>query len=126
LNAGPAFAQGAAPQYKPEQGASLRVLRWTPFVKGDEDSWLANTKKFTEATGVQVRIDKESWEDIRPKAAVAANVGSGPDIIWVWFDDAQQYPDKLLDVTDLANSLSAQYGGWYEGVEGYAKRDGRF
>ena len=26
----------------------------------------------------QVKIDKESWEDIRPKAAVAANVGSGP------------------------------------------------
>ena len=26
-------------------------------------------------TGVEVRVDKESWEDIRPKAAVAANVG---------------------------------------------------
>ncbi len=44
LGAGPAFAQGAAPQFKPEQGATLRVLRWTPFVKGDEDAWLANTK----------------------------------------------------------------------------------
>ena len=40
------------------------------------------------ATGVEVRVDKESWEDIRPKAAVAANVGSGPDIMLVWFDDA--------------------------------------
>ena len=68
-------------------GASLRVLRWSPFVKGDEEQWLANTKKFTEATGVEVRVDKESWEDIRPKAAVAANVGSGPDIMLVWFDD---------------------------------------
>ncbi|CAH1648757.1 ABC transporter substrate-binding protein [Chelatococcus asaccharovorans] len=119
-----AFAQ--SPTYEPEKGASLRVLRWSPFVKGEEDAWLANTKKFTEATGVEVRIDKESWEDIRPKAAVAANVGSGPDIIWVWFDDAQQYPDKLLDVTDFATALGAKYGGWYEGLEGYAKRDGRF
>jgi len=124
LMSGPALAQ--APKYVPEKGASLRVLRWAPFVKGEEDAWLANTKKFTEATGVEVRIDKESWEDIRPKAAVAANVGSGPDIIWVWFDDAHQYPDKLLDVTELADSLGKQYGGWYEGVEGYAKRDGRF
>ncbi|MGO6905510.1 twin-arginine translocation signal domain-containing protein, partial [Rhizobium ruizarguesonis] len=74
----PTFAQ-AEPTYTPESGASLRLLRWTPFVKGDEEAWLANTKKFTDATGVQVRIDKESWEDIRPKAAVAANVGSGPD-----------------------------------------------
>lgn len=100
LGSGPARAQSAL-KFTPEPGASLRVLRWSPFVKGDEDSWLANTKKFTELTGVEVRIDKESWEDIRPKAAVAANVGSGPDIMWVWFDDAHQYPDKLLDVTDL-------------------------
>ena len=34
--------------YTPEAGASLRLLRWSPFVKGDEDAWLANTKKFTE------------------------------------------------------------------------------
>jgi multiple sugar transport system substrate-binding protein len=122
---GAAFAQ-AEPNYKPEEGASLRVLRWSPFVKAEEESWLANTKKFTEATGVQVKIDKESWEDIRPKAAVAANVGSGPDIFWVWFDDAHQYPDKLMDVTELATYLGGKYGGWYPGGEGYAKRDNKF
>src|SRR5215213_8996838 len=122
----PAFAQGAAPSYKPEAGATLRMLRWTPFVKGDEDAWLANTKKFSEMTGVDVRIDKESWEDIRPKAAVAANVGSGPDIMWVWFDDPHQYPDKLLDVTELADYLGNKYGGWYDGPKSYAVRDGKF
>lgn len=120
-----AFAQ-AEPQFKPEPGASLRVLRWAPFVKGDEDAWIANTKKFTEKFGVEVKIDKESWEDIRPKAAVAANVGSGPDVMFVWFDDPQQYPEKLLDVTPLANYLGGKYGGWYPGLEGYAKRDGKY
>ena len=118
----PAAAQEA---FTPEKGASLRVLRWSPFVKGDEDAWIANTKKFTETTGVEVRIDKESWEDIRPKAAVAANVGSGPDIMFVWFDDPFQYPDKLLDVTDLAASLGKKYGGWYEGPASYSTKDGR-
>ena len=49
-----AQAQDAA--FKPEDGASLRLLRWSPFVKGDEDQWLANTKKFTEATGVENRM----------------------------------------------------------------------
>lgn len=121
----PAHAQ-AAPQFKPEDGATLRLLRWSPFVQGDEDQWLANTKRFTEATGVQVRVDKESWEDIRPKAAVAANVGSGPDLMLVWFDDPQQYPDKLLDVSDLADYLGGKYGGWHEGPKSYATRDGKF
>ena len=75
----PAFAQDAL-TFTPETGATLRLLRWSPFVQGDEDAWLANTKRFTDATGVQVRVDKESWEDIRPKAAVAANVNAIPEL----------------------------------------------
>jgi multiple sugar transport system substrate-binding protein len=120
----PARAQDLS--FKPEEGASLRLLRWSPFVKGDEDAWLANTKKFSEAAGVQVRVDKESWEDIRPKAAVAANVGSGPDLMFVWFDDPHQYPDKLLDVSDLGEYLGNKYGGWYDGPKSYATREGKF
>ncbi|HTP46670.1 MAG TPA: twin-arginine translocation signal domain-containing protein, partial [Casimicrobiaceae bacterium] len=75
--------EAAAQQFKvtPEKGAKLRVLRWKRFVQGDEDMWAENTKKFTKATGIEVRVDAEGWEDVRPKAAVAANIGSGPDII---------------------------------------------
>ena len=108
------LAQAQALTYKPEKGAKLRVLRWKRFVAGDEDAFMANIKKFTEKTGVEVRVDNEGWEDVRPKAAVAANVGSGPDIIIGWFDDPHQYPDKLVDVTDVANYLGGKYGGWYD------------
>ncbi len=111
---------------EPEKGASLRMTRWSPFIGAEEKQWLDNTKRFTAATGIEVRIDKESWEDIRPKAAVAANVGSGPDLMWVWFDDPQQYPDKLLDVTDLANELGVKHGGWYDGPKSYASSNNRF
>ncbi|HET7413755.1 MAG TPA: extracellular solute-binding protein, partial [Pararhizobium sp.] len=125
IGAGPARAAEEM-KITPEEGASLRVTRWAPFVDGDEKQWLANTQQFTKDTGIDVRIDKESWEDIRPKAAVAASVGSGPDIMWVWFDDPQQYPDKLLDLTDLADYLGNKYGGWYDGPKAYATHDGKF
>ncbi len=118
-----AFAQG---KWVPEKGAKLRVLRWKRFVAGDEDMWMTNTKKFTAKTGVEVRVDNEGWEDVRPKAAVAANVGSGPDIILSTFDDPNLYPDKLLDVTDLANYLGGKYGGWYEVCEKYLKRGNKW
>jgi len=108
-----------------EKGAKLRVLRWKRFVQGDEDTYMANAKKFSEKFGVEVRVDHESWEDVRPKAAVAANVGSGPDIILSTNDDANLYPDKLLDVTDLANYLGKKYGGWYPVCEQYLKPDGK-
>ncbi len=121
----PSFAQDM-PTYTPEDGASLRLLRWVPFVTGEEEAWNANTKAFTEATGVEVQIDQESWEDVRPKAAVAANVGSGPDLVMSWFDDPFQYPDKLIPVTELANALGDANGGWYEGPRDYAVKDGEF
>lgn len=108
--------------YKPEEGAKLRVLRWKRFVQGDEDLWNANTKKFTEKTGVEVRVDSEGWEDVRPKAAVAANIGSGPDIVIGWFDDPHQYPDKLHDLSELANYLDKKYGGWYDVCKKYGMR----
>src|SRR3954465_11981155 len=111
-----AFAQG---KWAPEKGATLRVLRWKRFVQGDEDKWLENTKAFTAKTGIPVRVDSEGWEDVRPKAAVAANVGSGPDIIISTFEDAHQYPDKLVDVTDVCNYLGQKYGGWYDVCKSY-------
>ncbi len=111
---------------EPEAGAELRVLRWNRFVQGDEDLWTANTQKFTEVTGIPVRVDTESWEDVRPKAAVAANVGSGPDVIVGWFDDPHQYPDKLVDLTDLATYLGDKYGGWYDAAQRYGMREGRW
>jgi multiple sugar transport system substrate-binding protein len=116
----------AAQSYKvtPEKGATLRVLRWKRFVQGDEDVWAANTKKFTQMTGINVRVDAEGWEDVRPKAAVAANVGSGPDIIISTMEDAHQYPEKLVDVSDLANYLGNKYGGWYPLAKDYAMHNG--
>jgi multiple sugar transport system substrate-binding protein len=112
--------------FQPEKDAKLRVLRWKRFVQGDEDLWTANTKKFTDKTGVEVRVDNEGWEDVRPKAAVAASVGSGPDIVIGWFDDPHQYPDKLVDLTDLADYLGNKYGGWYDVCKRYGMRDDRW
>ena len=37
---------------QPEKGASLRVLRWSRFVQGDIDTYMANVKKFTEKYGI--------------------------------------------------------------------------
>jgi multiple sugar transport system substrate-binding protein len=122
----PAQAQAPAFTYRPEKGAKLRVLRWRRFVQGDEDAFMANVKRFSEKFNVEVRVDNEGWEDVRPKAAVAANVGSGPDIIYGWFDDPHQYPDKLVDLTDVANYLGAKYGGWYDVARVYATRGGRW
>jgi len=117
--------QAQAPTFKPEKGAKLRVLRWSRFVQGDIDAYMVNVKKFIDKTGIEVRVDNEGWEDVRPKAAVAANTGAGPDIILSTNDDANLYPDKLLDVTDLADYLGKKYGGWYPAGQAFNRPDGK-
>src|SRR4051812_37935454 len=123
VNSTDAFAQA---KWTPEKGAKLRVLRWKRFVQGDEDMWVQNTKKFADLHKIEVRVDHEGWEDVRPKAAVAANVGSGPDIIISTFEDAHQYPDKLVDVSDVANYLGNKYGGWYDVCKDYCMEKGKW
>src|ERR1700754_2400393 len=118
-------AQAQTLAYKPEKDAKLRVLRWSRFVQGDIDAYMANVKKFTEKTGVEVRVDNEGWEDVRPKAAVAANTGAGPDIILSTNDDANLYPDKLLDVTDVCEYLGKKYGGWDPAWLSFLEPEGR-
>src|SRR5262249_44031249 len=63
---------------------------------------------------------------VRPKAAVAANVGSGPDIIISTFEDAHQYPEKLVDVSDVCNYLGGRYGGWYDVCKSYCTSKGKW
>jgi multiple sugar transport system substrate-binding protein len=118
-------AQAQTLTLKPEKGAKLRVLRWSRFVQGDIDAYMVNVKKFTDKTGIEVRVDNEGWEDVRPKAAVAANTGAGPDIILSTNDDANLYPDKLVDMTDVAEYLGKKYGGWYPACEAFLRPDGK-
>src|SRR5215475_14385916 len=103
-----------APDIKPEKGASIRVMRPSKFVAGDQALWDENTQKFVQATGVQVKNEYEAWEDLRAKTAVAANTGSGPDIVLGWLDDALQFPDKLVDLSEVANYIGEKHGGWWE------------
>jgi multiple sugar transport system substrate-binding protein len=121
-----ARAQEPMLDLKPEAGASLRVLRPAKFVAGDEKLWLENTDKYTKATGVAVKVESQGWEDLRPKAAVAANVGKGPDVVYGWYDDAHQYPEKLVDLTDLGEYLDKKYGGWYDVCRKFGMRDGKW
>ncbi len=116
----------APPVLTIESGASLRVLRPSKFVQGDETVYLENAKKFTAMTGVPVQVDFEGWEDLRPKIAVAANVGDGPDVVLAWSDEPHKYVDKVVDLTDLATYLGERYGGWWPMAEKYGTRDGKW
>ncbi len=114
-----AWAQ-AAP-WKPEQGAQLSMLRWKYFVQSEDDSFVALMDAFTKATGVKVTIARESFEDVQPKASVAANTGAGPDLVWGLYSLPHLFPQKCLEVTDVCDYLGNNYGGWVPSAVAYSK-----
>ena len=130
LLARPATAQGIVaaqvtpPRLTPEAGARLRVLRPARFVEPDEVIFNANARRFTQATGIEVRIDYVGWDDMPAQTAVTANTGQGPDVVLGFGADPHLFADKVIEVTDVAEYLGAKYGGWYPLAEVYGKRFG--
>ena len=119
LNSAKAWA--ASSPWQPEPGASLRLMRWSKWIDTEDIAFNKNVAAFEAATGVRMRVDSEWLDDVQPKAAVAANIGSGPDIVWGMLGFAHLFPEKLVDVSDLAMYLGTKHGGWYPIAEKYGK-----
>ncbi len=117
-------AGAQAPSLPIESGATLRVLRPARFVEPDEVIMRQNIARFTQETGVPVRIDFVGWEDIRPQTAVTANTSAGPDVIIAWPEDPHIFADRVVEVSDIAEYLGRQYGGWMSLAERFGKRTG--
>ena len=69
-----AWAQTA--QWKPEAGAKINVLRWKRFVEAEDVAFMKMVDAFQKATGVAITVSNESYDDLQPKASVAANTNS--------------------------------------------------
>ena len=94
-----AMAQTPSLSYTPEPGAKLRVLRWKRFVQGDEDQFMANVAAFSKKYGVEVRVDNEGWEDVRPKAAVSASGAARLTVTLAMISSARIFSAGLIGRT---------------------------
>src|ERR1700680_3242188 len=107
-----AWAQSAP--WKAEQGAKLTVMRWKRFVPAEDDAFNAMVAAFKSATGTEMNVFSESFEDVQPKASLAANTGSGLDLAWGLHTLPQLFPTKVLKMNDVADYLGKKYGGLAE------------
>lgn len=119
-----AWAQTA--QWKPEAGAKINLLRWKRFVEAEDQAFMNMIQAFTKATGVEVNVSNESYDDIQPKASVAANTGQGLDMVWGLYSLPHLFPEKCADVTDVATYLGGKYGGWAPSADAYGKSKGKW
>jgi multiple sugar transport system substrate-binding protein len=121
-----ARAWAADQPFTPEPGARLQLLRGSTFLPAEGETTGANVAAFSVATGVPVQIENINQDDLPSKTALAAQVGSGPDIIWTQNTTAHLVADKLVDVSDVAKYLGGKYGPWYQVCTDYGMQDGRW
>lgn len=124
FNHAKAWAQ--ASQWKPEAGAKINLLRWKRFVEAEDVAFMKIVDAFQKATGVTITVSNESYDDIQPKASVAANTGQGLDMVWGLYSLPFLFPTKCLDVTDVADYLGKKNGGWAESGKQYGMYNGKW
>src|SRR3981081_1794785 len=107
-----AKAWAQASPWKAETGAKLTVMRWKRLVPAEDEAFNAMVASFKAATGTEMNVFSESFEDVQPKASVAANTGSGLDLAWGLHTLRQLFPTKVLKMNDVADYLGKKYGGW--------------
>src|SRR5437660_2720139 len=115
FNFAKAWAQTS--QWKPEPGAKLTVMRWKRFVESEDAAFNEMVAAFAKATGTEMNVFSESFEDEVPKASVAANTGAGMDMVWGTHTLPQLFPDKVIYMNDVADYLGKKYGGWTDAAE---------
>ncbi len=121
-----ARAWAAEQPFAPEKGAELHLLRGATFLPAEGETTAANAAAFSIATGVKVRIENINQDDLSAKTALAAQVGSGPDIVWTQNTTAHLVAEKLVDVSDVANYLGSKYGPWYQVCLDYGRQGDRW
>src|SRR6516165_5357784 len=107
------LAAGRAPAYA--QATTVHWLRWTDFVPAS-DQLLRNgiAKECEKALGIKLNIETINANDIQARVTSAIQSGSGPDIVCVLNNWGQLYGESVVDVSDLAEALGKEQGGFYE------------
>jgi multiple sugar transport system substrate-binding protein len=123
---GYAKAWAQTSQWKPEAGAKINLLRWKRFVESEDVAFMKIVDAFQKATGVTINVSNESYDDLQPKASVAANTGQGLDLVWGLYSLPFLFPNKCLDMTDVANYLGQKGGGWTKSGEAYGIYEGKW
>ena len=107
------LASGRAPAYG--QTAAVHWLRWADFVPAS-DVLLKGpiVQQCQKDLGIKLTVETINANDIQARVTSAIQSGTGPDIIMGLNNWPQLYARSLADVTELAEQLGKEGGGYYD------------
>lgn len=102
------FARKASAQ----QERVLKIVHWKHFVPDYDKYFDIFAKEFGEANNCKVEVDYVATADLPTAIAADISRGGGHDMFHLNGTGAWLYDNILVDVTDVANKLGSEFGGW--------------
>ena len=109
-----------------QQERVLKVVHWKHFVP-DYDKWFdVFAKEFGDSHKCKVEVDYVATPDLPTAIAADISRSGGHDVFHLNGTGAWLYDNVLVDVTDVANRLGNEFGGWIPGAASIAVVRGKW
>ncbi len=119
------LATGRAPAIA--QVTEVHWLRWNDFVptcdKLLREKLIPDAEK---ALGIKVKFETVNGNDLQPRITSGVQSGAGPDLIMLFNNHPHLYSASLADLSDVAEEVGKEQGGYYGVSEGNCKVDGKW
>src|SRR3954452_17591948 len=100
---------------------TLKVVQWKHFVPDYDRYFNQFAKEFGDKHKVTVEVDYVATPDLPTAIAADISRGGGHDIFHLNGTGAWLYDQVLVDVTDVADRLAKEFGGFIPGAESIGK-----
>src|SRR6202521_684899 len=107
------LATGRAPAFA--QGTTVHWLLGTASVPASDQLLRKELLPAAEkALGIKINFETVNGNDLQPRITSAIQSGAGPDIIMLFNNHPQIYSESVVDMSELASSVSKAEGGYYD------------
>jgi multiple sugar transport system substrate-binding protein len=96
------------------QGTKLHIVRWVDFIPEADVELKRQMPEAGKALGAEVVLETINANDVQPKITAAIQSGAGADIFHMFYNWPQLYQSSLVDVSDIADPVGKDQGGFYE------------
>jgi multiple sugar transport system substrate-binding protein len=107
-------------------GGEVKWLSWAHFITSSDKELKNQAKAFSKKTGTEVNIELIAHLQLPAKKASEAHAKSGHDVMQFASGDPELFKDLLTDVSDLAEELGRDHGGWLDFAKDICVKDGQW
>ena len=119
------LASGRAPAHA--QQTTVHWLRWNDFVPTSDKLIREKLGPDAEkALGIKLNFETVNGNDLQPRITSGIQSGAGPDLIMLFNNHPHLYFNSLVDLSDVAEEVGKEQGGYYGVSEGNCKAGGKW